>query len=236
MAEATEYPPPKKAKPEPRKRLNDLCDTIAKSASIDYNNNEIKDIQTALDTVLETIKTRVNERGVFKIARIQPGGSMAEKTSIWKYHWDLDSNGGVTASCNHNRPFLEFDYLAVLNGPIQDIFDQACPGCIKMSTNPINLEQLEKFYRKEDGYTTDTQKDKSVLNELFWHEINKCLISSCDCLAFNDDHTEWKFNHQLAFQRKSETGITSCDKCSVTTSSGTFYLNINGFRISKIVL
>ena len=219
MAEATECQPPKKAKPEPRKRLNDLCDTIAKSASIDYNNTEIKDIQTALDTVLETIKTRVNERGVFKIARIQPGGSMVEKTSIWKYHWD--SNGGVTASCNHNRPFIEFDYLALLKDPVEDIFDQKCPGCIKMSTNPVNLEQLEKLYRKEDGYTRETLKDKSVLNELFWHEINKCLISSCDCLAFNDDHTKWKFNRQLAFQRKSETGITSCDKCSVTTSSGT---------------
>ena len=219
MAEATEYPPHKKPKYEQRSKIHYFCDTIATAASVDYTNNELNDIQVAVDTMLQTIVTRVNKRGVFNVAGIQAGGSMAEKTSIWKYHWDKDEDGGETAECNYNRPFIEFDYLAVLEGSSQD--DQACPGCTKLTRTPVNLEQLNRFYSREDEYTTETLKNKSELNELFWHEINGCLTSSCDCLTFNNDRVKWKFNRQLAFQRTSANQTPFCDKCCVSTPTGT---------------
>ena len=201
---------------EQRSKINYFCDTIATAASVDYTNNELNDIRVAVDTMLQTIVTRVNKRGVFNVAGIQAGGSMAEKTSIWKYHWDKEE----ADRDRFDRPFIEFDYLAVLAGSAEDICVQACPGCIKLTRTPVNLEELDKFYSRKDGYTAETLKDKSVLNELFWHEINGCLTSLCDCLTFNNKRMEWKFNRQLAFQRASANQTPFCDKCSVTMSTG----------------
>ena len=52
---------------------------------VDLTNKEIQDIQAAVYTMLERIKARVDNRGIFQIARIVPGGSLAEKTILWKY-------------------------------------------------------------------------------------------------------------------------------------------------------
>ena len=66
-------------------KLNKLFEEVITKVSIDYASEEIQDIQTAVQSLLQRIVDRVNERGMFKICRIQPCGSMAERTALWKY-------------------------------------------------------------------------------------------------------------------------------------------------------
>ena len=65
--------------------LNKLFEDVVTKVSIDNNNQEIQDIQSAVRIMLGRVVTRVNKRGRFQISRIQPCGSMAEQTAVWKY-------------------------------------------------------------------------------------------------------------------------------------------------------
>ena len=80
--------------------LNEMLEQVNTRSSIDYRNEEIKDIKTAVRTMLERIVTRVNKRGMFKISRIVPCGSMAEQTAVLKF--------------NYKKMYTEFDFLANL--------------------------------------------------------------------------------------------------------------------------
>ena len=86
-------------KPEQREKLQEIFHHIISNAPVDFNNEETQDIQSAMHTMLERIRTRVNSRYIIDIARIQPTGSMAERTSLWKY--------GLRRNL-----YLEFDFLA----------------------------------------------------------------------------------------------------------------------------
>ena len=88
-----------------REKLEEFFHHITSNASVDYSNQEIKDIQNAVPIMLERIRMRVNRRGIFDIDRIVPSGSMAEQTSLWKYE-----------DRNHH---LEFDFLSVLKNTIK---------------------------------------------------------------------------------------------------------------------
>ena len=63
-------------------QLSEIFDAINEKVSVDHNNAEFQDIQSAVNEMLERIVTRVNGRGIFQISKIVPAGSMAEKTSI----------------------------------------------------------------------------------------------------------------------------------------------------------
>ena len=52
--------------------LNGLFDEIVSKVSVDYDNHELRDIKAAVHTMLDRVVTRVNERGLFSISRIQP--------------------------------------------------------------------------------------------------------------------------------------------------------------------
>ena len=119
-----------------RQKLEEYFQHIVLNASVDLNSQEIKDIQTAMQEMLERIKTRVNERGVFNIDHIVPAGSMEEKTSIWKD--------------NCLKSFLEFDFLGVLKQSIKQCADKPdendCNGCIRMDIAPIDFDQFEHYF------------------------------------------------------------------------------------------
>ena len=55
------------------------------TGSRNYSKQEILDIKAAVHTMLERVVARVNERGLFKISRIEPCGSMAEQTAVLKF-------------------------------------------------------------------------------------------------------------------------------------------------------
>ena len=89
-------------------RLNTFFEEILKTSSVDYGDKEIEDIQTAVLELLERIVGKINERGLFNISRIEPCGSMAEKTTLWKT-LDKDKVKETTT-----EKYLEFDFLAIL--------------------------------------------------------------------------------------------------------------------------
>lgn len=108
-----------KYKAEHKRKLNAYIKKIAKNAAVDYSNQEIQDIEGAVKKVLNRIKDKMNERGLFKISRIEPNGSMAEHTSIGNWHGSSQINKGVFVN-------LEFDFLAVLELPSNCDISQGC--------------------------------------------------------------------------------------------------------------
>ena len=199
---------------------------IIANAAVDYTNPEIQDIQTAMDTMLERITTRVNSRGIFKIARIVRGGSMSGKTSLWKIE---DSNH-----------YLEFDFLAALENAVKDCKDQTgnCPGCLKIVSTPVDKERLRQCYDGDDilnaglEYSNDrgdifsegALESQDVIQDLFIKEINYCLTLSCDCLTFqcNEDEDEC---YEISLQPLSVEHKGVCDECTVDMPTGTLHVN-----------
>ena len=162
-------------------KLNELFDVIISKAAIDYRSQEMKDIKYAVKHMLRRVASKMNKQGIFKLSRIQPGGSMAEKTSIWKY----DSRRKET--------YIEFDFLGVLvNSPEpychldkSDNCGWSCPGCIEVKDPPVDFRRLGKFYNEVDQkiYTVDNLRKPGTLNTLFLHEQTFCLASLCQCLS-----------------------------------------------------
>ena len=83
-----------------------LYDDIVTKARVNHNSREIEDISSAVEEMLE----RLVSGGIeiiclrFRKVNLQPCGSMAEHTSLWK----------STRRQFRQNTFLEFDYLAVL--------------------------------------------------------------------------------------------------------------------------
>ena len=55
-------------------KLNVLFEEVLAKASIDYSNQEMQDIKTAVRTILQKVVARVNRRGIFNISQIQQYG------------------------------------------------------------------------------------------------------------------------------------------------------------------
>ena len=154
--------------------------------------------------MLERIRTRVNSRYIFNIARIQPTGSMAERTSLWKY--------GLRRNL-----YLEFDFLAVLQKSIKKcqgtIIRNYCRGCIKLVKPALNLERLGQWYTDSDGVS------KVSIEHFFLREINYSLTTSCDCLSFSTHNLE------ISVKPVSDEKEQGCHKCTVNTPTGTLSVN-----------
>ena len=195
--------------------LNTLFDDIIEKISIDYTNQEIKELQSAIFKMLGRIKEKVNERGVFNISHIQPCGSMPEKTAIWK--WD-ESAG---------QSYTEFDFLAVLKNSTEGIAGNECLGCLRVTKPPVNLECLKTLYTDIKDPLYSCINDIRVINNLFIQELLKSMTSDCHCLSpeFKDS------SHDGLYRKFSITGSgqyeTVCDKCSVRMPTGTLRVNTN---------
>ena len=108
-----------------RNKPNDLLEEVNTKESIDYSNQEILEIKTAVHKMLESIVTRVNNRAMFKIYRIEPCGSMIEKNAVWKYDKKTEER------------YTESDFLAVLvHYPVIGHRDY---GCVSMRVNYLYM-------------------------------------------------------------------------------------------------
>ena len=67
-----------------------------KKSSVDYSCNEIEDIQTAVLELMERIVSKINERGLFYISRIEPCGSMVEKAALCKTDYKINAKGTIS--------------------------------------------------------------------------------------------------------------------------------------------
>ena len=179
---------PRRARAKARdKRMNGYFDNIVKHVGIDYNIREIQDIHTAVFEMFHRISRRINERGVFIIARIQPGGSMAEKTSLWK--------------SSKSTRYLEFDFLGVLERSCMLQTQENCPGCMKVNGVLVNTELLGR-HGYIDNYTSFHSgeyiyKAPKLVDAIFKGEINSSIVSSCSCFRLIKvtlpSHNEYPF-------------------------------------------
>ena len=191
-------------------KLNDLFEEKVNKLSIDYSNQELQDIQTSVRTMLEKVVTRVNARGVFKISRIHPCGSMAEQTSTWKHHsWNAEV-------------YTEFDFLAVLEDS-RRTFDinlklADCASCFGVTRDTPTEHQSKS---REDF--------RMEIDRSFWKEVNWCsVLSSCEGFSVNFDKNPDSARQQLT--STSHEDIKSfkphrCAKCTIETPTGYFRIN-----------
>ena len=179
------------------------------------------DIQAAVYNMLDRIQAAVNQRGIFNIARVQPCGSMAEKTSIWKYLW--------------GKPFIELDFLAILENSTDHYCDQgeqmSCPGCSKLVKSPVNLTPLNECHNSDVVFIPDQRNERKMVSELFLNEINFCLAALCGCMSVSCRREEdsFRYIHTIAFKPTSTENEHRCDKCTVDMPSGTLRVNTSLF-------
>ena len=211
---------------EQSEKLEEFFKHIISNAAVDYTYPEIQDIQTAMDTILDRIKTRVNSRGIFQIARVLRGGSMAEKTSLWKFE-----------SPHH---YLEFDFLAALENTVKHSIDQSanCRGCIKKVKTPVDKERLrqcydgddilnaglENSYTRGDIFSEGALETVDVISDLFIKELNHCLTSSCDCLTYQCNEDKYR-DYEISLRPSSVEHKHGCGECTVDMSTGTLRVN-----------
>lgn len=151
-------------------KLNKCFNQIVNQFSIDYSKEEMKDIQTAVLEHLKRLTEKINERGLFKIIRIQPSGSMEEKTSLWKLYEREDRDGAYSTF-----PFTEFDFLAVLQVPDTCKFCpvDSCDGCMEVSGYQLlNNDLIQKFC-----YSHILDKTQYEPNdENYYFTISECFL------------------------------------------------------------
>ena len=112
-------------------KLNTFLEELVTEAGVDFSCPEIQDIQSAVSEMVERIKTRINESGLFSISRTEVCGSMAEKTATWKLA-DLSY-----------QMYIEFDFLAVLKAACDIKPD--CQECFYVNTPSMNLDLLKNI-------------------------------------------------------------------------------------------
>ena len=192
--------------------LNKLLDKVVTKVSIDYGNQEIRDIQTAVHIMLDRVVTRVNERGMFKISRIEPCGSMRECTAVWKYH-----RFEHTCKC-----YTEFDFLANLEySPNTICRDHGCGQCVMVSELPVPVGAMSKLQEYDDKFDRRGTVLRSGL--LFWREVNTCLGSDCHCFSVQYHESMLpSYSYKLAAECESDY---RCDKCVVEMPTGILRVN-----------
>ena len=205
---------------EKKKKLEEFFQHIISNAPVDFTSQEIQDIQNAVSTMLERIRTRVNSRGIFNIDRIVPSGSITEKLAIWKF--------------NEGNHYLEFDFLAVLKNVIKQsenhISLQFCQGCIRLVTPLVESERLRQYYNRQysnNGYEfiAKNLNSKDVISDLFLNEINCCLTSSCDCLCLRCDKDQNIGRlYSISLLPSSVEQRHGCGECTVDMPTGTLHV------------
>ena len=205
-------------------KLNGLFEDAVTKMSIDYSNQEIQDIQTAVRTMLERVVARinergrvvarVNERGIFKICRIQPCGSMTEQTAVWKCDTDT------------REIYIEFDFLAVMDGSTETTHDHDCRGCVKVSELPVDPEALRTCFNENEISIIEIS-EREKCDSLFWREINTCLVSSCNCfsLEFDKGYETECVSYKVTSATCALDNQSGCDKCAVEMPTGTLTVN-----------
>ena len=226
-----------------RKTSDSFCELVANNATVDFDSEVTKDIRESVFELLERAVVKLTERGLFRVDRIQPCGSMAEKTSLWKTHREKKLTGDLEACLK----YLEFDFLAVLEkarnytpceqeliglsnlksfikkiGKASD--DRRCSGCMDVDYSPIDESLFSKnSYTEEDVLKWKQSRgmaDHSRVNELFSRELFSSIASLCNCLTVKTDDNWYSYSFQPTKGTRK-----NCNKCCVFKNTG--YLEVS---------
>lgn len=192
-------------------------DEVVKKFKIDFSNSEVQDIYSAVSEMLDRVKRKANKRGVFSITFNEPCGSMKEKTALWKYDWRT------------RKPFIEFDFLAILKTSADIKFTKRCPECFSVNILPVNLELFAKYYKSMYDLNLRRQINSFVTDNIFMQETSYCLSSLCSCLSVKYSESACGEGTCImlgfSFKPSSPEKEQGCDKCIVNKLTGTLRVN-----------
>ena len=189
-------------------------DELLKTISIDYSSQEVQDLQRSVFELLTKLKDKINENRSFNISRIEPCGSMVEKTSVWK-HTNGDKPFIMIPEETELDLYTEFDYLAVLETPDFSFGSHGrCPLCLKAESSPITDDLLKK------SWFGTIYKSGCEKFELDFLKILNSVILSCDCMRNADCIIQDYMFRKNIFKQIMFQIVTGCDKCTVYTPSG----------------
>ena len=190
--------------------LSKLYDEIVTKAKVDRNSREIQDISSAVEEMLERlvsgeIETNHYFQGdkitlKFQNVDLEPCGSMAEHTSLWK----------STRRQFRQNTFLEFDYLAVLQNEdnVVEIRGGGCQGCRRIYSGRGLLATDERLL------VGDERLLAGGFNWRFLGALYSRIHSRCSCCVDLDDTCSEDDRHDSR----------PCTECIVVRDTG--YLQI----------
>ena len=182
------------------RRLKTFYKNILRNAALNFNNNEIQDIQIAVRQMLERVTAQINTEpeSWFRISHIQPCGSMEEKSSILKSE-SYDYNG------ERLTKYIEFDYLAIIDLPDDVRLEGSCPGC-RFGEESL-LKQGNEFPLGDGS------------DDVFYSQLGRSVASLCSCFSLvfhSDDPT---LPTAFSFE-PANPNINGCPSCTVTMDTG----------------
>ena len=184
--------------------LKTFYENILRNAALNFNNNEIQDIQIAVRQMLERVTAQINTEpeSRFKISHIQASGSMEEKSSILKSVEEPYDYNGVRLT-----KYIEFDYLAIIDLPDDVRLEGSCPGC------RFGEESILKQGNGDEFPLGDGSDD--VFNSQV--RISTASLCSCFSLVFlsNSPYLPTAFSFEPA-----NPNINGCPSCTVTMDTG----------------
>ena len=197
--------------PEAKENINKLFEDILKRISVDFNHTEFKDIKDSVKEMLWKVANRINESSVFKIFSIFPCGSMAEETSVWK----IDKESG--------EPYLEFDFLAVLDKGKDDCFrlkteskgaeQLTCTRCTELKkTRPEFVQALTDSYGSL--YPGIPIESPGIVHELFLKQLTSHLAPCCLDVDYSSE------SRDIAFMPKTNQEGNKCEVCTIDKPTG----------------
>ena len=149
--------------------LSKLYGDIVAMATVDHSNPEIQDIKSAVEELLNRLVSgniNMNYEGCggfqstlkFRCTYLQPCGSMAEETALWK----------CVRRQGRQSPFIEFDFLVVLDNQrhVVNIRPGNCQGCRKIYIGDYAID----YY---DAIANNTFVN-AFLSALYSRIKNKC--------------------------------------------------------------
>ena len=182
--------------------LKTFYENILRNAALNFNNNEIQDIQIAVRQMLERVTAQINTEpeSRFKISHIQASGSMEEKSSILKSKCDkpYDYNGVRLTK------YIEFDYLAIIDKPDDVRLEGSCPAC-RFGPKSIR-KQGDEFPL---GHGSD---------DVFSSQLGRSIASLCSCFSLVF-HRKPHLPTALSFE-PANPNINGCPSCTVAMDTG----------------
>ena len=194
-------------------RLQTKYDALSNIISIDFSNQEIQDLQRAVLELLTKFKDKINEREVFRISRIQPCGSMVEKTAAWKYSGSHNPITLIPERIALNQ-YIEFDYLSVLEKASSSFcLSDGCRLCMKVNYSPVIDDYVNQSIF---SHFSGCQKFELA----FW-DILQSVVLSCDCMQKVATDIEEDCRHRKHKHREVVLqAVKGCERCTVETPSG----------------
>ena len=165
--------------------LSKLYDDIVAKAKVDRSSREITDISSAVEEMLTRLISGEIEMNYdhsikltlkFHKADLEPCGSMAEHTSLWK----------STRRQFRQNTFLEYDYLAVLQNEdnVMEITRGVCQGCRKIYTGGRKWSEKRALLA-------------GSFNFAFLGSLYSRIHSRCSCCVDPDDTCSEDDRHDI---------------------------------------